>query len=68
MEFTVKISDNWIEALKAIGGFILFCVITYYGSRFYLDRQRRDAEEGQRRVDAMRQAQQEEQPYNDQDQ
>lgn len=69
MEFTFKISDNWIEVLKTIGGFILFCIITYYGSRFYLDRQRRDAEEGQRRIDAMQQAQEEEeQPYDDQDQ
>lgn len=68
MEFTFKISDNWIEVLKTIGSFILFCVITYYGSRFYLDRQRRDAEEGQRRIDAMRQSQEEEQPYDDQDQ
>lgn len=68
MEFTLKISDNWVEVLKMIGGFILFVAVTYYGGRFYLDRQRRDAEEGQRRIDEMNQARDEEPTYADQDQ
>ena len=58
MELTLKISDNWIDVLRVVAGFILFCVVTYYGSRYYINRQRRDAEEGQRRIDAAQQAQQ----------
>ena len=56
MEITLKISDNWVELLKVAVGFILFCVITYYGSKYYRDRQKRDAEEGQRRIDEMNRA------------
>lgn len=53
MEITLKISDNWLELLKIAGGFLIFCLITYYGSKYYIDRQKRDAEEGQRRIDEM---------------
>ena len=56
MEITLKISDNWIELLKIAVGFLIFCLITYYGSKYYIDRQKRDAEEGQRRIDEMNQS------------
>ena len=56
MELTLKISENWLEFLKIAGGFILFCLITYYGGKYYVDKQKRDAEEGQRRIDEMNQA------------
>ena len=48
MELTLKISDNWMDVLKMIGGFILFCVITYYVGKYYVDRQKRESEEAQR--------------------
>ena len=56
MEITLKISDNWLDVLKIVGGFFIFCLITYYGSKYYIDRQKRDAEEGQRRIDEMNQS------------
>ena len=55
MELTLKISNNWMDLLKIVGGFLLFCAITIYGGRYYLNRQKRDAEEGQRRIDEMNQ-------------
>ena len=53
MELTLRISDNWMELLKIIGGFILFCVITIYGGKYYLNRQKREEEEAQRMIDEM---------------
>lgn len=56
MEITLKITENWVDFLKIAVGFLIFCAVTIYGGRYYLNRQKRDAEEGQRRIDEMNQA------------
>ena len=65
MEITLRITDDFQSLLLTVAGFILFCVVSYYFGKHYIDRQKWEAEEGQRRIDAMREAQEQEQQEND---
>ena len=56
MEITLKITENWLEFIKIAGGFIISVFITYWLGKHYIDMQKRDSEEGQRRIDEMNRA------------
>lgn len=48
MNITISFSEDFISILLKILGFVVSVIITYYLGRYYIQRQKREAEDAER--------------------